>query len=100
GRHRILQEGGQEGLRTRHRRLPRLGAEEVSRQVRRRLAEGSARAHQRHQLNAPPWNGFSAEPTTSPPCFWRRCSAASSSRSCCATSSTIRSAGRKNSASC
>ena len=47
GRRRVLQEGRQEDLHAGHRSLPHLRAEEVRRQVRRRLAEGRARAHQR-----------------------------------------------------
>ena len=52
GRHRVLQEGRQEGLRAGPERLPDLRAEEVCRQIRQRLAEGRARAHQRDQVVA------------------------------------------------
>ena len=42
-----LQEGRQEGLHARPRRVPHVRAEALPRQVRQRLAEGRARAHQR-----------------------------------------------------
>ena len=101
GSRRVLQEGGQEGLRARPDRLPHLRPEEIRRQIRQRLAEGRARAHQRDRISAirkrlrpvgstarpicavaygarqcspPSAAGCGAAPRTSPSRCWRRCS--------------------------